>query len=79
MRPGDRVETGASGDRLGEIQRAERRCRQDGYWITPLSLTPGDGYLPSWYPAHMVRPWQPVRWAYDATGNRWVRTHARPR
>jgi len=78
VKPGDRAEYGTpgphGGDRLGEIQRAQRRYRQDGYWIIPLPLTPGDGCLPDWYPACTVAPWQPQRWAYDARCNTWSRT-----
>ena len=80
MNSGDMVEFGTSGphgrDRLGRIQRAQRRYRQDGYWVIPLSGTIGDGFLPCWYPADMVAPWQPQRWAYDARANIWRRTYA---
>lgn len=80
MKPGDRVEFGTlsphGGDRLGVIQRAQRRYRQDGYWVIPLSGVIGDGFLPVWYPADMVGPWQPQRWSYDAWRNSWTRTYA---
>jgi hypothetical protein len=64
---------GSQGDRLGEIIRAERQHRQDGYLIQPLSLTPGDGSLPSWYPAHMVYPYDPVSWEFDPRANTYRR------
>ncbi len=78
LKAGDRVEYGTfgpgGGDRLGEIQRPERKHRQDGYLIIPLSLTPGDGYLPMWYPADRVQSWQPDRWSCNAARNTWART-----
>ena len=80
FRTGDRVEYGTSsplgGDRLGEVLRLARRYRQDCALIVPLSVTPGDGTLPDWYPLHMVQPWQPGRWACDPVTGNWRRTYA---
>lgn len=80
MKPGDRVEYGTSGphggDRLGEVVQLGRRYKQDCALIRPLSLTPGDGYLPDWYPLHMVQPWHPERWAYNSRRNTWSHTYA---
>jgi len=80
VKPGDWVEYGTSGphggDRLGEVVQLGRKNKQDCALIRPLSLMPGDGYLPDWYPLRMVRPRQPERWAYDARPNSWSRTYA---
>jgi hypothetical protein len=80
LKAGARVEYGTfgpgGGDRLGEIQRAQRQHGQDGYLVIPLSLTQGDGFLPMWYPASRVKPWQRARWSYDAVRNAWSRVMA---
>jgi hypothetical protein len=77
---GDKVEYGFSsphgGDRLGTVLREWREGGQDGYLITPLSITPGDGTAPSVYPAYMVYPWTPARWEYDLPRNTYIRTYS---
>lgn len=54
LQPGARVRAGL---RVGTVVRAERRHRQDGYVVQyPASVTLGDGYLPHWVPAYLVKP-----------------------
>lgn len=80
---GAMVEYGTSsphgGDRLGEVRNEAREYGRDGYLIQPLSVSPGDGTLPSVYPAHMVQPWKPERWTWDRKAGpygSYVRTYA---
>lgn len=62
------------GDNLGQVVRSERKWQQDGYLITPLSRTTGDGYSTRWYPAGQVWTSGVENWTYDAMRNTYRRT-----
>jgi hypothetical protein len=78
--PGQMVEYGMGTphgrDRLGKIVMEQRQHGRDGFLILPLNPGPGDGTLPSVYPADMVSDYQPPRWRYASQLGVWERTYA---